>query len=215
MPSNSFAITSSYEDIWLIDGVRTPFADYNGVLGGVSPTDLGIKVAREVFKRTGLPPADAGAVVAGSMARASYDAYVLSRHVGLYAGVPAGVPATMVQRVCGTGIEILMQAADMITLGKIRLGLCVGTESMSRNPIAAYTHRGGFQLGRVEFKDFLWEALRDTAPDLTMGDCAERLGREYKVTREAADAFACASFDRALAGQADGYFDAEITPIHT
>jgi len=208
-------ITSSYEDIWLVDGVRTPFADYNGVLAGVSPTDLGIKVARELFKRTGVPPEDVGAVVAGNMAQASFDAYVLSRHVGLYAGVPSGVPATMVQRVCGTGIEILMQAADMITLGKIQLGLCVGTESMSRNPITAYTHRGGFQLGRVEFKDFLWEALRDTAPDATMGECAERLGREYRITREEADAFACASFDRALAGQAEGYFDDEITPVRT
>ena len=213
MLSSPAAITSSYEDIWLLDGVRTAFADYNGVLGRVSPTDLGIKVAREVFSRTNLPPEDVGHVFAGNMAQASFDAYVLPRHVGLYAGVPSGVPATLIQRVCGTGIEILMQAADAITLGKIQLGLCVGTESMSRNPIAAYTHRGGFGLGQVEFKDFLWEALRDTAPDATMGDCAERLAREYKISREEADQFACESFERALAAQADGFFAGEITPI--
>ena len=137
----SSALVSSYDDIWLIDGVRTPFADYNGAFGLVSPTDLGIKVAREIFKRTGLPPADVGSVICGSMAQTSFDVYCLPRHVGLYSGVPLQVPAMLVQRVCGTGVETLLQAADAITLGKIDLGLCVGTESMSRNPIAAYTHR--------------------------------------------------------------------------
>src|SRR5579875_2763547 len=126
MAGKSTGIASTYKDIWLIDGVRTPFADYNGVLGGVSPIDLGIKVAREVFARTRLDPADVGSVIAGSMAQASFDAYMLPRHIGLYSGVPKEVPACLVQRVCGTGIELLLQAADAATLGKIELGLCVG-----------------------------------------------------------------------------------------
>ena len=215
MSSQTKAIVSSFDDIWIIDGVRTPFADYNGVLGLVSPIDLGIKVAREVFNRSGVSPEDVGAVVTGCMAQACYDAYVLPRHVGLYAGVPREVPATLVQRVCGTGVEILMQAADAITLGKIQLGLCVGTESMSRNPIAAYTHRGGFLLGRVEFKDFLYEALMDTVAGVSMGDCAEYLAREYNLSREEVDNFAFDSFERALAAQADGFLDGEITPVRT
>jgi len=213
--SKSSAIVSSYEDIWLIDGVRTPFADYNGALGLVSPTDLGIKVAREIFTRTQLPPADVGSVIAGNMAQASFDAYCLPRHVGLYSGVPIHVPAMLVQRVCGTGIETLLQAADAITLRRIDLALCVGTESMSRNPIAAYTHRGGFVLGRVEFKDFLWEALMDPSANVSMGDTAERLAREYKLTREEVDRFASESFDRALAAQKSGFLAGEITPVRT
>ncbi|MBI2993415.1 MAG: thiolase family protein [Gammaproteobacteria bacterium] len=215
MSSHPSAIVFSYDDIWLINGVRTPFADFNGVLGRVSPIDLGIKVAREIFKRSGLPPADIGAVIAGSMAQASFDAYVLPRHVGLYAGVPHEVPATLVQRVCGTGMEILLQAADAITLGKIRLGLCVGTESMSRNPIAAYTVRGGFSLGNVEFKDFLFEALTDTAFGGSMGDTAERLARDYHLSREEVDRFACDSFERALAAQQSGFLAGEIVPLTT
>ena len=83
----------------------------------------------------------------------------------------------LVQRVCGTGVETLIQAADAITLGKIELGLCVGTESMTRNPIAAYTIVADSYSARSKFKDFLWEALTDTAADLSMGDTAERLAR--------------------------------------
>ena len=215
MRSKSAAIVSTFEDIWLLDGVRTPFAEFTGVLGLVSPIDLGIKVAREVFKRSKVKPEDVGHVFTGSMAQASYDAYVLPRHVGLYSGVPKDVPATLAQRVCGTGIEILMQAADAITLRKIQLGLCVGTESMSRNPIAAYTHRGGFALGRVEFKDFLFEGTLDTSCGMTMGDTAESLAREYKLSREEVDRFAFDSFERALAAQKDGFVDGEIAPVST
>ena len=141
----------TFNDAWLIAGVRTPFVDYNGALAHVSPIDLGIKVARDVLAQTATSARDVGTVIAGSMAQASFDAYMLPRHIGLYAGVPIETPAHMVQRVCGTGIEVLMQAADTITHKDIDLALCVGTESMSRNPIAAYTHRGGFRMGQVEF----------------------------------------------------------------
>ena len=157
----SKALTASWQDVWLLDGVRTPFVDYNGGLAQISPIDLGIKAAREVFARSGASPDDVGTVITGNMAQASFDAYLLPRHIGLYSGVPIETPAHMVQRVCGTGIEVLMQAADTIAHKGVDLALCVGTESMSRNPIAAYTHRSGFRMGQVEFKDFLWEALMD------------------------------------------------------
>src|SRR5208282_6646588 len=149
-----------------------------------------IKSARALFERTKIPAQDVGAVIAGSVAQASFDAYVLPRHIGLYSGVPLDRPALLVQRVCGTGFETIAQAADAIALGKIQLGLCVGAESMSRNPIAAYTHRGGFRMGQVEFKDFLWEALMDTCPGATMGQTAETLAKQYGITREEADRFA-------------------------
>src|SRR5262245_17279424 len=111
-PDKKAGLTASWNDIWLLDGVRTPFADYNGALAAVSPTALGIKAGRPLFARSGVSPGDVGAVITGSMAQASFDTYCLPRHVGLYAGVPIEVPAHMVQRVCGTGIEVLMQAAD-------------------------------------------------------------------------------------------------------
>jgi acetyl-CoA C-acetyltransferase len=203
----------NYDDIWLLDGVRTPFADYNGVLGLVSPIDLGIKAARAVFERAKISPADVDSIIAGSVAQASFDAYMLPRHIGLYSGVPVDRPAHLVQRVCGTGIEAISQAADAITLKKINLALCVGAESMSRNPVAAFTHRSGFRMGQIEFKDFLWEALLDPAPGLTMGDTAERVALKYKITREEVDRFAEVSFTRALAAQKACFLSGEIVPV--
>jgi len=202
-----------YEDVVLLDGARTPFADYCGPLAAVSPIDLGIKAARAVLERAKVAPGDVGQVIAGSMAQASFDAYMLPRHIGLYAGVPLEAPAILVQRVCGTGFELIAQAADLITLGKIELALCVGAESMSRNPVAAYTHRTGFRLGQVEFKDFLWEALLDPAAGCTMGETAENLARKYEISRAEVDAFAATSFARAVAAQQDGFLAGEIAPV--
>jgi len=206
---------TQYDDVWLLDGARTPFVDYNHELGQVSPIDLGIKAAREAFARAGVPAADVGHVFAGSMAQASFDAYMLPRHIGLYSGVPLEVPATLTQRVCGTGMELVLRAGDAIKLGQIDLGLCVGAESMTRNPVAAYTHRGGFRMGQIEFKDFLWEALLDPAASVTMGDTAENLAKRYKIARPEVDRFAAESFARALAAQADGFLAGEIAPVRT
>src|SRR2546421_2022512 len=209
----SKALTASWGDVWLLDGVRTPFVDYNGALAQISPIDLGIKAAREVFARSGASPQDVGTVITGNMAQASFDAYMLPRHIGLYSGVPVETPAHMVQRVCGTGIEVLMQAADTISHRGVDLALCVGAESMSRNPVAAYTHRGGFRMGQVEFKDFLWEALLDPSARVTMGDTAENLARQYQITRHEVDAYAARSFDRAVAAQFNGFLAGEISSI--
>ncbi|OAN52869.1 acetyl-CoA acetyltransferase [Paramagnetospirillum marisnigri] len=200
-----------YDDIWLVDGVRTGFADYTSTLSAISPTDLGIKVAREVLAKTAIPADDIDMVVAGNMAQSSFDAYFLPRHIGLYAGVPIPVPALLVHRLCGTGFETIIQAADAITLGKASKVLCVGTESMSRNPVASYTSRTGFRMGQVEFKDFLWEATKDTASSTGMGDTAENLARKYGITRDEVDAFAAQSFARA---EASAEFRAgEIVPV--
>ncbi|HVY80696.1 MAG TPA: hypothetical protein VG994_06920, partial [Steroidobacteraceae bacterium] len=212
----SRALVSRWPDAWLIAGVRTPFIDYMQAFALVSPIDLGIKAARAVLARAGVAPEDVGTVIASSMAQASYDAYLLPRHIGVYAGVPTEVPAHLVQRVCGSGIEIIGQAADTLLLGRASLALCAGAESMSRNPIAAYTHRSGFRLGKpVEFKDFLWEALLDTSVDTTMGGTAENLARRYDIRRPEVDAYAARSFERALAAQASGFFAGEIAPVET
>jgi acetyl-CoA C-acetyltransferase len=192
------ALVSEFKDAHLIDGARTPFIDYRGAFAAVSPIDLGIKAARGAIAKAGVDPKDIGTTIAGSMAQASFDAYVTPRHIGLYAGVPVERPAHLVQRICGTGLEVLVQAADAVSLGRADLVLAAGTESMSRNPIAAYTHRNGFAMGQVEFKDFLWEALYDPAARCSMGDTAENLAKRYGITREEVDRFAARSFERAM-----------------
>jgi acetyl-CoA C-acetyltransferase len=203
-----------FDDIWIVDGVRTPQVDYCGELGAVSATDLGIKVAREVLKRSGVPATDIGSVIAGNMAPSDFYQFMLPRLIGLYAGVPVEVPAIMVQRICGTGFELFRQAAEQIGGGYCDAALVVGAESMTRNPIAAFTHRTGFKLGApVEFKDFMWEALIDPAPNITMIQTAENLAKKYGITRPEVDAYAARSFARAVAAQAAGYFDGEIVPV--
>ncbi|TFF14552.1 thiolase family protein [Pseudomonas sp. BCA14] len=204
---------AAFADVAIFDAVRTPWVDLGGALSQVSPIDLGIKVGREVLARAGIEPQAVESVLAGSMAQASFDAYLLPRHIGLYSGVPQAVPALGVQRICATGFELLRQAAGQLRDG-VQLALCVAAESMSRNPIAAYTHRGGFRLGgEVQFKDFLWEALYDPAPAIDMIATADNLARLYGLSREAVDRYACDSHQRALQAQRDGTWAKELVSV--
>lgn len=204
---------SAFSDTAILAAVRTPWIDCGGALAQVSPIDLGIKVGREVLARAAIEGGAVDCVLAGSMAQASFDAYMLPRHIGLYSGVPQAVPALAVQRICGTGFELLRQAGMEVASGA-ELALCVAAESMSRNPIAAYTHRGGFRLGApVEFKDFLWEALFDPAPGIDMIATAENLASRYGIQRAEVDAFALASFERALAARQQDWYRQELVAV--
>ncbi|MDX9838478.1 MAG: thiolase family protein [Azoarcus sp.] len=211
--SEASALVNSYDDIWLVAGQRTPFVDYNGALRDVSPTDLGIFAARALFEKSGVPASEVGGTIAGNMAQASFDAYFLPRHIGLYSGLNPNAPAVLVQRLCGTGFEAILTAADHIKLGKAKVMLCVGTESMSRNPVSSYTHRAGFRMGQVEFKDFLWEATKDPVFGGGMGDTAENLAKMYGIGREEVDRFAEQSFARAAAAWDAGYFADEVSTV--
>ena len=205
-----------FNDVWMLDGVRTPMVDYCGALGHISPTDLGIKAAREALKRAGVPGSDIGSVVTGNMAPGDFDQFFLPRHIGLYAGVPVAVPAIMAQRICGTGFELFRQAGEHIQGGACEAALVVGTESMTRNPIAAFDHRTGFKLGApVGFKDYMWEALKDPAAGINMIQTAENLARKYGITREQVDEFAHQSFAKAVAAQESGFLAGEIVPVVT
>jgi acetyl-CoA C-acetyltransferase len=205
---------NAFDDIWMLDGMRTPMVDYCGALGHISPTDLGIKAARAALERAGVPSAHINSVLTGNMAPGDFEQFMLPRHIGLYSGVPQDVPALMSQRICGTGFELFRQAGEQIQAGCADVALVVGTESMTRNPIAAFTHRTGFKLGApVEFKDFMWQALNDSAPGINMIQTAENLARKYGITREEVDAFASESFAKAVAAQQAGFHSGEIVPV--
>ncbi|MGA8010508.1 MAG: acetyl-CoA C-acyltransferase, partial [Thiomonas sp.] len=199
----------------MLDGLRTPQVDYMGAFADANPIDLGIKAARELFARTGVSPESVDTVLAGNMAPGGFDQFYVPRHIGLYSGVPVDRPALMVQRICGTGFELFRQAGMELSGGS-GLALVVGTESMTRNPIAAFDHRGGFRLGApVGFKDYMWEALTDPAAGISMIQTAENLAQRYGIAREAVDAFAARSFARAVEAQASGWFDGEIVPVQS
>jgi acetyl-CoA C-acetyltransferase len=205
---------NAFDDVWMLEGVRTPMVDYCGALGHVSPTDLGIKVAREALSRNGVPAADIGSVITGNMAPGDFDQFFLPRHISLYAGVPQEVPSIMAQRICGTGFELFRQAGEQIEAGACEAALVVGTESMTRNPIASFEHRTGFKLGApVGFKDYMWEALKDPAAGINMIQTAENLARKYGISREEVDQFASDSFAKAVAAQESGFLAGEIVPV--
>jgi len=207
---------NAFDDIWMIDGMRTPMVDYCGALGHISPTDLGIKAARAALAKADVPAEHIESVLTGNMAPGDYEQFMLPRHIALYAGVPQAVPALMSQRICGTGFELFRQAGEQIQAGCADVALVVGAESMTRNPIASFTHRNGFKLGApVEFKDFLWEALNDSACGINMIQTAENLAKKYGITREEVDAFASASFAKAVAAQESGFLAGEIAPVIT
>ncbi len=205
---------NAFKDVWMLDGVRTPMVDYCGALGHISPTDLGIKAARAALERAGVPGDHIGSVLTGNMAPGDFEQFMLPRHIGLYAGVPQDVPALMAQRICGTGFELFRQAGEQIESGCADVALVVGTENMTRNPICAFDHRTGFKLGApVGFKDFLWEALNDSTPNINMIQTAENLAKQYGITRDEVDAFASASFAKAVAAQQAGFHAGEIVPV--
>ncbi|OPF61995.1 thiolase family protein [Hydrogenophaga sp. H7] len=205
---------NAFADVVILDGVRTPMVDYCGALGHISPTDLGIKAARAALARAGVAPSEIGSVVTGNMAPGDFDQFFLPRHIGLYAGVPVEVPAIMAQRICGTGFELFRQAGEHIQGGAADVALVVGTESMTRNPIAAFDHRTGFKLGSpVGFKDYMWEALKDPAAGINMIQTAENLAKKYGITREEVDVFASSSFAKAVAAQESGFLAGEIVPV--
>ena len=108
---------SAFTDVAIVEALRTPWVDLGGALAQVSPIDMGIKVGREVLARAGLDGRMVDSVLAGSMAQASFDAYMLPRHIGLYSGVAHQVPALAVHRICATGFELLHQAAGQVRDG--------------------------------------------------------------------------------------------------
>ncbi|NNM95979.1 MAG: thiolase family protein [Bacteroidia bacterium] len=213
--SKEKGIAISFEDIYLLNGARTPFGKYCGTLGGVSPTDLGIFAGRAALEKAKTRPDEINQVITANIGQSSYDAYFLPRHISLFCNVPMEVPALLVQRICGSGFETMITAAEQITLGKAETILCTGSENMSLSPTASFGNRMGYMLGRPVFKDMLWESLDDTAAGCAMGFTAENVAKKYGITRNDTDTFAKLSFDRAVEAQINNLFKDEIVPVNT
>ncbi len=204
-----------YDDIFLINGARTPFGKFCGTLSDVSPTDLGIYASRGAIERSGLQPDDIDQAIIANIGQASGDAYFVGRHIGLYSGLPVSVPEIMVQRICASGLETVITGTEQITLGKADAALCCGTENMTLAPTVSFGNRRGYHLGRIQFQDMLWVALDDTAAGYSMGATAENLAEKHGFTREAVDEFAELSQKRAAHAIGEGWFAEEIVPMNS
>jgi acetyl-CoA C-acetyltransferase len=206
-----FGIT--YDDIYLVNGARTPFGKLCGTLGQVSPTDLGIYATRAAIEKSGITGEDIDQLMYANIGQSSADSYFLPRHIGLFSGIPEGVPAVMLQRICGSGFETIISGAEQISMGKASTALCGGTENMTLSPTVSFGNRMGYPLGRIDFKDMLWEALNDTAA-VPMGCTAENVAEKHGITKEDANVFAKSSIDKYLAAKERGFFDDEVIKMN-
>jgi acetyl-CoA C-acetyltransferase len=201
-------------DIVVIAGARTPFGNFGGVLAELTATDLAVAAAEAAIERSGVAKERIDEVVFGNVIQSSADAIYLARHVGLRAGIPVNVPALTLNRLCGSGLQAILSAAQSLALGTATYALAGGSENMSQAPHVVRGARKGFHLGaNVKFEDSLWEALTDTYNDLPMAVTAENLAEKYAVSREACDEFALASQTHALESQTNHYFSEEIIPV--
>ncbi len=203
-----------YDDIFLVQGARTPFGRLCGTLGRISPTDLGIYASKAAIAKSKIPAQEIDQIIFANIGQSSPDAYFLPRHIGLYSGLAQNVPALLVQRICGSGIETIAQAAEQIILGKAESVLCGGAENMTLAPTSAFGNRLGHTLGKPGFIDMLWESLEDTAA-VSMGCTSENIARKNQITREDADLYAKTSIDRYLHARDTGFFEDEIEKLNT
>jgi acetyl-CoA acyltransferase 2 len=200
-------------DAVILHGARTPMARYMGAFDATTAIELGAAASKEAIRRAGTEPADFDHVIFGNVMQTSADALYGARHVGLKAGLPVETPAVTVNRLCGSGMESITQAAQRILLGEARVVLAGGMENMSQCPHVIRGARAGFRLGEGKLEDSLMSGLFDTYCGFSMSETAENLAAEQGITRRASDEYALRSQQAAEAAFRAGHFKDEIVPV--
>jgi acetyl-CoA acetyltransferase family protein len=201
------------EDLVLVDGVRTPMAEYNGSFAEISAIDLGAHAARALFERTGIAPAEIDQAFVGNALQTSPDAIYGARHVALKAGVPKEVPALTVNRLCGSGVQSILSGAHAVLAGEATTCLVGGMENMSQSPHVIWGARRGFKLGQGQLQDLLMVALMDSYCGCYMAQTSNNLARDYGISREEQDGFALLSQRRADAAWKACRLSQEVVPV--
>ncbi len=202
-------------DIVVLGGARTPFGTFMGSLRNVSAIELGAIAARAALERCGVAATEIDQVVFGNVLQTSKDAIYLARHVALRTGVPIETPALTVNRLCGSGLQAVISAAQSLLLGEGTIALAGGAENMTQAPFVVRGARTGLSLGEHRLEDYLWEALVDSYCDLGMALTAENLAEQYHLDRERVDAYALRSQEAARQAQEQGWLAEEIVPVTT
>ena len=200
-------------DVVILAGARTPMARYMGAFDSTTAIDLGAVASREAIRRSTAEPAEFDHVIFGNVMQTSADALYGARHVGLKAGLPEEIPAVTVNRLCGSGIEAVSQAAQRILLGEAKLVLAGGMENMSQSPHVIRGARSGFKLGEGKLEDSLASGLFDSYCGFSMSETAENLAAEQGITREACDEYALRSQQAAEAAFRACRMKDEIIPV--
>jgi acetyl-CoA acyltransferase 2 len=202
------------QEIVFLSAKRTAFGTFGGTLKDQSATDLGIVAAKAAIAESKVDPKDIDHVVFGNVMQTSADAIYLARHIGLKSGLPIETPALAVNRLCGSGFEAIIQAAQLLLTGQANVVLAGGTESMSQAPFALRNARFGTTFGKPPpLEDTLWTGLTDSFCNLPMALTAENLATQYGISQDEVDEFSVLSQKRAVAAQEAGRFNAEIVPV--
>jgi acetyl-CoA acyltransferase 2 len=200
-------------DVVIVAGARTPMARYTGVFSDVSAIELGVHATKAAVERSGVDPGDVDHVVFGNVLQTSADAIYGARHVGLKAGLKTETPAVTVNRLCGSGIESIAQAAQRLLLGEATMVVAGGMENMTQAPFVIRGARTGLKLGSGVLEDFLFVGLTDSYCGLPMAVTAEKLAAQAGITRNNADSYALRSQQAADAAAKAGVFNEEIVPV--
>lgn len=199
--------------LYFISGKRTPFGANGGKLKDVDPTELGRIASEAALKEGGVEPGWVDHTIFGSVLSSSAQAIYIPRHIGLKVGIPLDRPALGINRLCGTGFQVVIEAFHQMMAGDTQMALVGGVENMSMAPYVLRKARWGQRLGNGEASDSLMEGLYDSYAQAPMAITAENLAEKYHLNREASDAFALQSQVRTAAAQAAGIFADECVPV--
>ena len=206
-------------EAWIVDAVRTPFGRYGGALAAVRPDDLAALVLRAILERTGLDPANVEDVILGCANQAGEDNRDVARMALLLAGYPVEVGGLTVNRLCGSGLQAINSAAHAIAVGDGDVFVAGGVESMSRAPYAMLKPEVAFERGTHDLADttlgwrFVNPKLDADYPTISLGETAECVADDWRVSRERQDAFALESQRRVAAAIEEGRFDGQLVPV--
>ncbi|AXB80328.1 beta-ketothiolase BktB [Novosphingobium sp. P6W] len=201
------------EDIYIISGVRTAVGDFGGALKSLLPAKLGSKVASEALVRAGIEPEAVQHIVIGQVMPTSARDQMLARVIGIGAGIPLSTPALTLNRLCGSGVQAIVSAAQMMKLGEAGITIAGGAESMSNVPYHDHSVRWGRKMGSNTQEDALTLGLSDAIGGYHMGTTAENVAKRHCISREAMDALAAISHERAAHAISEGRFKEQILPI--
>ena len=206
-------MTKSNTGVVVLSAVRTAIGSFGGTLKNFTPAELGTLCAKEAIKRAHIPLNQIGSSVIGKVIHnGPKDAY-LSRVIGLNAGLPISSHAVTLNRLCGSGLEAIIQAAQQIQLGDVDAALAGGSESMSTSAYTLQSNRWGQKMGNSVMLDELTTTLQDPWDNNPMGITAENVAEKYKISREEQDNYAAQSHNKAAKAIEEGLFKSQIVPI--
>jgi acetyl-CoA C-acetyltransferase len=200
-------------EVLVVSGVRTPVGDFGGALKDVPPTELGAQVVREALSRAAVAGSEVEHVVFGNVIHTEAKDMYLARVAALNAGVAQEAPALTLNRLCGSGLQAIVSAAQSILLGDAEIAVGAGAESMSRAAYLAQGMRWGARMGDTTMIDMMVAALHDPFHNIHMGETAENLAESHQITRAQQDALAVESHRRAGRAIKEGRFKEQILPI--